>query len=35
MRLVHQELVEKDFMKKLCVCDKDIQNFIKDAGFQH
>ena len=35
LRLVHQELVEKDFMKKLSDCDKDIQNFIKDACFQH
>ena len=35
MRLVHQELVEKDFMKKVSDCDEDIQNFIKNAAFQH
>ena len=28
MRLVHQELVEKDIMKKLSDFDKDTQNFI-------
>ena len=32
MRLVHQELVEKDFMKD---CVEETQNFIKNAGFQH
>ena len=35
MRLVHQELVEKNFMKKLNDCDEDIQNFIKDTAFPH
>ena len=35
MRLVHQELVKKDFMKKLNDCDEGIQSFIKGAVFQH
>ena len=35
MRLVHQELIEKAFMKKLSDCEEDIQNFIKEAAFQH
>ena len=35
MRLVHQELDEKDFMKKLSDCGEDVQNFIKEAAFQH
>ena len=35
MRLFHQELVEKDFMKKLSDCDEDLQNFITDTAFQH
>ena len=29
MRLVHQELVEKDFMKRLVDCDEETQDFIK------
>ena len=35
MRIVHQELVEKDFMKKLSDFDKDIQDFITNSAFQH
>ena len=35
MRIVHKELVEKDFMKKLVDCDKETQEFIKNASFQH
>ena len=35
MKLVHQELVEKDFMKKLSGFDKDTQDFITNAAFQH
>ena len=35
MRLVHQELVEKDFMKKLSDFDEDTQNFITKAAFQY
>ena len=34
MRLFHQELVEKDFMKKLSDFDKDTQNLITNAAFQ-
>ena len=34
MRIVHQELVEKDFMKKLSDFDKDTQNLITNAAFQ-
>ena len=32
MRLVLQELVENDFMKKF---DEDTQNFITNTAFQH
>ena len=35
MRVVHQELVEKGFMKKVRDCDKEIQDFIMSATFQH
>ena len=35
MRIVHKELVEKDFMKKLADCDKETKEFIKNASFQH
>ena len=35
MKLVHQELVEKDFMKKLIDFDKDTQDFITNAAFNH
>ena len=35
MRLVHQELVEKDFMKKLSDFDEDTQDFITNTAFQH
>ena len=35
MRFVHKELVEKDFMKRLVDCDKDTQDFINNASFQH
>ena len=35
MKLVHQELVEKDFMKKLSDFDMDIQDFITNTAFQH
>ena len=35
MRLFYQELVKKDFMKKLSDCDEDLQNFITDTAFQH
>ena len=33
MRIVHQELVEKGFMKKLSDFDKDIQDFITKTAF--
>ena len=33
MRIVHQELVEKDFMKKLNDFDKDTENFITNLHF--
>ena len=35
MRLVHQELVEKEFMKKLSDIDENTPNFITNAAFQH
>ena len=35
MRIVHQEFVKKDFMKKLSDFDKDTQNFITNTAFQH
>ena len=35
MRIVHKELIEKDFMKRLVHCDEKTQEFIKNAGFQH
>ena len=35
MRIVHKELVEKEFMIKLVDCDKETQDFIKNASFQH
>ena len=35
MRHVHQELVEKDFMKKLSDFDEETQNVITNAAFQH
>ena len=35
MKLVHQELVENDFMKKLSDFDEDTQNCITNAAFQH
>ena len=35
MRIVHKELVEKDFMKRLVNCDTEIQDFINNASFQH
>ena len=35
MRIVHQELVEKDFIKKLSDVDKDTQEFNTNAAFQH
>ena len=35
MRLVHQELFEKDFIKKLSDFNEDTQNFITNAEFQH
>ena len=35
MRIVHQELVEKDFIKKLNDFDKDTENFITNTEFQH
>ena len=34
MRIVHKELVEKEFMIKLVDCDKETQDFIKNASFQ-
>ena len=34
MRIVHKELVEKDFMKRLVDCNKDTQDFINNASFQ-
>ena len=33
--IVHQELVEKDFMKKLSDFDEETQNVITNAAFQH
>ena len=35
MRLVLQEVAEKDFMKKLIDFDEDTQEFITNAAFQH
>ena len=35
MRIVHKELVEKDFMTRLTDMDEESQKYIKDAGFQH
>ena len=35
MRVVHQEFGEKDFMKRLVDLDKETQDFIKYAAFQH
>ena len=35
MRIVHKELMEKDFMKRLVDCDRETQDFIKNASFQH
>ena len=35
MRIVHKELVEKDFMKRLVDCDTEVQEYIKNASFQH
>ena len=35
MSVVHQELVEKDFMKRLVDFDKETQDFIMNAPFQH
>ena len=35
MQLVHQDMVEKDFIKKLSVFDKDTQDFITNTAFQH
>ena len=35
MRIIHKELVEKDFIKRLVDFDKDTQDFIKNASFQH
>ena len=35
MRVVHQELAEKDFLKKLVDFNKKTQDFIMNAEFQH
>ena len=35
MRLVHIELVEKDFMKRLVDYNIEIQNFINNSSFQN
>ena len=35
MRVVHQELVEKDFMKKLVDFDIQTQDLVINAAFQH
>ena len=35
MRIVHKELVEKDFMKRLVDCDTEVQEYIKNTSFQH
>ena len=35
MTKVHQELVEKDFRKRLVDFDKEKQDFIMNAPFQH
>ena len=33
--LIHQKLVEKDFIKKLSDFDEDTQNYITNTAFQH
>ena len=33
MRIVHEELVEKDFMRRLKDFDKETQEFIMNAAF--
>ena len=33
MRIVHKELVEKDFVKRLVNCNKTTQDFINSASF--
>ena len=35
MKIVHKELVEKDFMKRLVDCNKETQDFIINVSFQH
>ena len=35
MRLVHKDLVEKDFMTRLEDLDEETQKYINDAGFKH
>ena len=35
MRIVHRDLVEKDFMTRLDDMGEEVQKYIKDAGFRH
>ena len=35
MRIVHRDLVEKDFMTRLDDMIDEVQKYIKDAGFRH
>ena len=35
MKIVHKELVEKDFKKRLVDCNKETQDFIINVSFQH
>ena len=35
MRIVHIELVEKDFMKQLVDCNAETQDYIKNTSFRH
>ena len=35
MRIVHMDLVEKDFMTRLDDMGEEVQTYIKDAGFRH
>ena len=35
MRIVHKDLVEKDFMTRLEDMNEDAKDYIKNAGFQH
>ena len=35
MRIVHKDLVEKDFMTRLADMSEEAQKYIKDAGFKH